>query len=62
MKKALAIGAGHQHSYKNQFGAIVKWILEHVIDVKEILDFELKDGLEIYHEYIEGNPARPDTI
>lgn len=56
MKKALVIAKRRQHSYQNQFGATVNWKLEQVIDAKEIFDFELKDGLEIYHEYIDGDP------
>ena len=54
MTKALALAEKRQHSYRNQFGATVRWKLEQVIDVKEIFDFEIKDGLEIYHEYL-GN-------
>lgn len=53
--RALAIAEQRQHSYLNQFGATVHWRLEQIFDIKEIFDFELKDGLEIYHEYVGKN-------
>lgn len=51
MEKALQIAKDRQHSYLNQYGATVSWKLKQVLEVKEIFNFELKDGMEIYHEY-----------
>lgn len=51
MTRALKLAESKQHSYLNQFDATVSWRFEGVIDLKEIFDFELKEGLELYHEY-----------
>jgi len=56
-KNALIIAERKQHSYQNQFNATVRWKLEKIIDIKEIFDFKIEEGLELYHEYIEWNPA-----
>ena len=54
-RKVHRIAIEREHSYVNEFGATVTWKLECTQDVKEIFDFELRDGLEVYHEYIGGS-------
>jgi hypothetical protein len=51
MARAQKLAVSKQHSYRNELGATVSWRLNEVVDVKEIFDFELKEGLELYHEY-----------
>jgi hypothetical protein len=48
---ALKLAKKKQHSYLNADGIKVEWILEKVIDVKEIVDKELSEGTEVFHKY-----------
>jgi hypothetical protein len=40
-----------QHSYLNADGIKVEWVLEKVVDVKEIVDKQLSEGTEVFHKY-----------
>jgi hypothetical protein len=48
---ALELAKKKQHSYLNADGTKVEWVLEKVIDVKEIVDKELSEGTEVFHKY-----------
>jgi 5-formaminoimidazole-4-carboxamide-1-beta-D-ribofuranosyl 5'-monophosphate synthetase len=40
-----------QHTYRNAKGQSVKWVLEKILDVKEVISKDLIEGTEVYHEY-----------
>jgi hypothetical protein len=50
-KRAREFAKKKQHSYLNDVGIRVDWILEKVIDVQEILGKRLMEGTEVFHEY-----------
>ena len=49
--KGEALAKAHEHSYKNGDGQLVSWQLNSVLHVKEIFDFSLREGAEVYYEY-----------
>ena len=49
--KARLLAKKKQHSYLNADGIKVEWVLEKVIDVKEIPDKQLSEGTEVFHKY-----------
>jgi hypothetical protein len=55
--KSWQLGRNREHSYVSADETEVKWLLESVVDVKEILDETLSEGTELYHKYIERHVA-----
>lgn len=51
-KKAQDLARKKQHSYLNSDGEKVEWVLEKVVDTKEIFDKRLVEGTEVFHEYV----------
>jgi hypothetical protein len=46
--RALELGAAEAHSYKNAHGASVSWEFAGLHDLREVLDVELRDGVEVF--------------
>jgi hypothetical protein len=57
-KKARKLAKNKQHSYSNPDGIRVKWVLERVVDVKQILAKKLSEGTEVYYEYFHRQSPR----
>ena len=56
--KATALAKRKEHSYINALGAKVNWILEAVLDIKEILDSSPAEGTEVYYKYSHRRPPK----
>jgi|SRR5690242_728083 Domain of unknown function (DUF4288) len=56
--KAAALAKKKEHSYKNALGTRVNWILEDVLDIKEILASRLAEGTEVYYKYSHRRPSK----
>ena len=57
-KKARELAKNKQHSYSNPDGIRVKWVLERVVDVKQILANKLSEGTEVYYQYFHRQSPR----
>jgi hypothetical protein len=49
--RARQLAKKEEHSYRNLHGVKVKWVLERVLEVTEILAREIAEGTEVYHQY-----------
>lgn len=49
--RAHAIAGRGEHSYPNESGANVSWLLVEVLDVFEIMQEVLSEGTELFHKY-----------
>jgi hypothetical protein len=47
-KKAVTLGKDQQHSYKNDEGAMVEWQFIRVLEIQDLCEPELYDGMEVY--------------
>jgi hypothetical protein len=47
-RRALGLGIAEAHSYKNADGANVSWEFAGLHDLREVLDDELRDGVEVF--------------
>ena len=56
-EKARELAAAKQHGYLNANGEKVHWVLEAVIDTKQILNEDLSEGTEIFHRYVSRPPC-----
>ena len=54
--RALALGAGEEHSYRNGDGALVCWEFCGLADLDEVQASELGDGVEVYSWRSKGKP------
>jgi Domain of unknown function (DUF4288) len=50
--KALEIAKAKQHGYLNMDRERVDWRFERLLDTKEVLSEELREGTEVYYKYI----------
>jgi hypothetical protein len=50
-RSAMRLAKKEQHSYLNADGIRVKWILDQLIEVQEILGTRLTEGTEVFHKY-----------
>jgi hypothetical protein len=50
-EKARSIAKKKQHRYLNEKGEEVNWILEEVVDTKQVLSEGFTEEIEIYHRY-----------
>jgi hypothetical protein len=48
-RRALELGAAETHSYENAEGAEVSWEFAGLHDLREVLDSELHDGVEVFN-------------
>jgi hypothetical protein len=46
-ERGAEIGSGRQHNYLNGDGEDVSWRFRRVVECQELLDSELKDGMEV---------------
>jgi hypothetical protein len=46
--KREGIARAGEHSYKNEKGEIVKWLVDSVDDAQDLCEDELSDGTEVY--------------
>jgi hypothetical protein len=46
--KARAFGAGAQHDYLNEDGAVVSWSFVDVLEVQDLCEHTLADGTEVW--------------
>jgi hypothetical protein len=58
-RRALELGAAAAHSYKNADAASVSWEFAGLNDLREVLDVELRDGVEVFHVL---ERAAPETF
>jgi hypothetical protein len=56
-RRALELGASEAHGYKNAGGADVSWEFAGLRDLREILDDELRDGVEVFNVLERAAPA-----
>jgi hypothetical protein len=54
---ACAIGEGENHSYKNDAGHTVVWKFAGLFDLHEILEANLRSGIEVYSQILEKDSA-----
>jgi hypothetical protein len=50
-KNAYRLAKSKEHKYTNPDGVRIKWVLQEIIDTKEVLDENLTIGTEVYHKY-----------
>ena len=48
VRKAAKLAKGNQHSYRNPNNELVAWKFVEVLEVEEILEGQLGDGVEVY--------------
>ena len=58
-RRALELGAAEALSYKNADGASVSWEFAGLHDLREVLDVELRDGVEVFNVL---ERAAPETF
>jgi hypothetical protein len=51
-EKSVQLARTKAHSYTNADGGTTRWVVEDVVDLKEILSHELAEGVEVFSEYI----------
>ncbi len=49
--KAWELARRKQHTYLNENGIEVRWLLDEVVETKEVLAEELSEETEVYHRY-----------
>jgi hypothetical protein len=49
--KAISLGKDSQTSFRNKDGARVSWRFLHVLEVQELTDQKIKDGVEVYYQW-----------
>ena len=54
---ACAIGESENHSYKNDAGHTVEWKFAGLFDLHEILETNLRSGMEVYSQILEKDSA-----
>jgi len=47
-QKAKTIGQEEQHDYYNENGARVSWRFSHVVEIQDLCEPEIYDGIEVY--------------
>jgi hypothetical protein len=47
-KKAEQVGRQNEHSYKNERGELVSWKFRRVVEVQDLCEEELTDGVEVF--------------
>ena len=47
-KRATEIGRGADHEYTNELGQAIKWRFVEVIEVQDLCETELTDGVEVF--------------
>lgn len=55
-RKASELCLGEPVSYRNEYGARVIWRCRRVLSLTPLLDAELRDGLEVYSEFLDADP------
>src|SRR5438045_2480550 len=48
MSKAVALGKREQHEYRNEAGEIVHWRFIEVLEIQDLCEAEVYDGMEVY--------------
>ncbi len=52
--RAMSLAQEKEHSYRNAEGDEITWVFDSVLDIKELLNFTLSEGAEVYYEYLEA--------
>lgn len=55
LKKAEEMGRGNEVSYKTMNGNMLSWKFVRVERVFEILNFQLRDGMEVFSRYMKNS-------
>jgi len=59
--RALALGQEGEHAYENPYGQTCVWSFKGLKDLKEVLEEELVDGVEVYG-FIEDAKAEDHVV
>lgn len=46
--KAAALGQASEHTYENDQGELVQWVFVRVVEVQDLCEDEIKDGVEVF--------------
>lgn len=56
-KKAEEVGRQNEHSYKNDRGELVSWRFVQVVEVQDLCEEELTDGVEVFSRMTLSGPG-----
>jgi len=55
-KKAEEVGQQNEHSYKNEQGELVTWRFVRVVEVQDLCEVQLADGVEVFSRMAPRSP------
>lgn len=54
-ERASEIGAKAEHQYLNDEGRVVRWRFKEVLDIQDICEPEVTDGMEVFSQMLRKN-------
>jgi hypothetical protein len=56
--RAEAIGRAAEHEYPNEAGEVVRWVFASVLEVQDLCESELQDGMEVFSTLFRGDEGQ----
>ena len=53
--KARIVGMRDEHDYQNDSGQVVRWLFARVLEVQDLCETEIVDGMEVYSHVFTEN-------